>query len=182
MTSSVAYTAALHGSDTQNYTSASTSINIRKAPAVYGNVTAKGIMRGKRVIDIGGGKFNTAVDKAREYGASVEIYDPFNRTEMHNRRVLSKRYDVAVISNVLNVIDDHSARMNVVRLALYHAPIVLVTVYEGNGSGIGAQSGIDSWQENRRTTSYETELRSEFPNIDIKRKGKLIVINNSLAF
>lgn len=165
----------------QRYTSASTSINMHRAPAVYGNKTAMALMKGKKVIDIGGGKFDTAVTKAREYGAVVRIYDPYNRTQLHNRDVLSDKYDVAVVSNVLNVIDDHDARMDVIRLALRKANTVLVTVYEGYANGVGKPSGKDSWQENRKTQSYETEIRDAFPNTNVKRKGKLIIVS-LLAF
>lgn len=40
---------------------------------------------------------------------AVSIYDPFNRTPEHNAAVLAGSYDVAVISNVLNVIDSEAA-------------------------------------------------------------------------
>lgn len=39
----------------QNITSANTSINSKKAPAIYSMPKAIELMRGKKVIDIGGG-------------------------------------------------------------------------------------------------------------------------------
>ena len=94
----------------QGFTSRQTSINSRKAPAVYSMPKAVDVMTGKTVIDIGGGRFDTAQEAARVYCATVSIYDPFNRTLEHNAAVLAGSYDVAVISNVLNVIDSEAAR------------------------------------------------------------------------
>ena len=64
----------------QRFTSRQTSINSRKAPAVYSMPKAVDVMTGKTVVDIGGGRFDTAQEAARVYGATVSIYDPFNRT------------------------------------------------------------------------------------------------------
>lgn len=94
----------------QRFTSKQTSINSTKAPAVYSMKRAVNVMTGKTVVDIGGGQFDTAAEAARVYGAAVSIYDPFNRTPEHNAAVLAGSYDVAVISNVLNVIDSEVAR------------------------------------------------------------------------
>lgn len=118
----------------QRFTSKQTSINSTKAPAVYSMKRAVNVMTGKTVVDIGGGRFDTAAEAARVYGAAVSIYDPFNRTPEHNAAVLAGSYDVAVISNVLNVIDSEAARGDVVRLAATKAAALLITVYEGDGS------------------------------------------------
>lgn len=123
----------------QRFTSKQTSINSTKAPAVYSMKRAVNVMTGKTVVDIGGGRFDTAAEAARVYGAAVSIYDPFNRTPEHNAAVLAGSYDVAVISNVLNVIDSEAARGDVVRLAATKAAALLITVYEGDGSGIDRQ-------------------------------------------
>lgn len=106
----------------QRFTSKQTSINSIKAPAVYSMKRAVNVMTGKTVVDIGGGRFDTAAEAARVYGAAVSIYDPFNRTPEHNAAVLAGSYDVAVISNVLNVIDSEAARGDVVRLAATRKP------------------------------------------------------------
>lgn len=116
----------------QRFTSKQTSINGTKAPAVYSMKRAVNVMTGKTVVDIGGGRFDTAVEAARVYGAAVSIYDPFNRTPEHNAAVLAGSYDVAVISNVLNVIDSEAARGDVVRLAATKAAALLITVYEAD--------------------------------------------------
>lgn len=138
----------------QRFTSKQTSINSTKAPAVYSMKRAVNVMTGKTVVDIGGGRFDTAVEAARVYGAAVSIYDPFNRTPEHNAAVLAGSYDVAVISNVLNVIDSEAARGDVVRLA--------------------ATKAADSWQENRRTADYMDEIAAALPGWNVARFGRLI--------
>lgn len=138
----------------QRFTSKQTSINSTKAPAVYSMKKAVDVMTGKTVVDIGGGRFDTAAEAARVYGAAVSIYDPFNRTPEHNAAVLAGSYDVAVISNVLNVIDSEAARGDVVRLA--------------------ATKAADSWQENRRTADYMDEIAAALPGWNVARFGRLI--------
>lgn len=49
----------------QRFTSRQTSINSRKAPAVYSMPKAVDVMTGKTVVDIGGGRFDTAQKAAR---------------------------------------------------------------------------------------------------------------------
>lgn len=133
----------------QRFTSKQTSINSTKAPAVYSMKRAVNVMTGKTVVDIGGGRFDTAA-------------------------VLAGSYDVAVISNVLNVIDSEAARGDVVRLAATKAAALLITVYEGDGSGTGRQTAADSWQENRRTADYMDEIAAALPGWNVARFGRLI--------
>lgn len=158
----------------QTYTSKQTSINSRKAPAIYGMKKAVDTMTGKRIIDIGGGRFDTAQTAARSYNAIVSIYDPFNRSEEHNREVMAGAYDIAIISNVLNVIDNEAARRDVVQLAGSKADTILFTVYEGDKSGTGRQTAADSWQENRATADYTEEIAAALPGWSVARFGKLI--------
>lgn len=48
----------------QRFTSKQTSINSTKAPAVYSMKRAVDVMTGKTVVDIGGGRFDTAAEAA----------------------------------------------------------------------------------------------------------------------
>lgn len=159
----------------QTFTSRQTSVNCARAPAIYGMKKAIEIMKDKYVIDIGGGKYDTAIEVAKKYNSEVSIYDPFNRSVEHNRMVLAGIYDVAVISNVLNVIDNKEARADVLRTAAGLAETILITVYEGDRTGKGKQTGIDSWQENRCTSDYVDEIRNALGLYDVIRCGKLII-------
>lgn len=100
----------------QRFTSRQTSINSTKAPAVYSMKRAVEAMTGKKVVDIGGGRFDTA----------------------------------------------------------QKAAALLITVYEGDGSGTGRQTAADSWQENRRTADYMDEIAAALPGWLVARSGRLI--------
>lgn len=99
----------------QRFTSKQTSINSTKAPAVYSMKRAVDVMTGKTVVDIGGGRFDTAA-------------------------------------------------------------ALLITVYEGDGSGTGRQTAADSWQENRRTADYMDEIAAALPGWNVARFGRLIQV------
>ena len=159
----------------QKYDSANTSINSKKLPAIYN--LRKEDLKGKKIIDIGGGKYDIAKDWAKENNAHVNIYDRYNRSEEENRRALDEEnYEVAIISNVLNVIYESEIRCDLVRLATEKAPIIYITVYEGNKTGIGMMSKKRCWQENRKTDDYMEEIRSYVPGMEVTRNGKVIKI------
>ena len=67
-----------------------------------------------------------------------------------------------------------AARGDVVRLAATKAAALLITVYEGDGSGTGRQTAADSWQENRRTADYMDEIAAALPGWNVARFGRLI--------
>ena len=165
----------------QEYDSAATSINSNKLPAIYKMVSFN---EGDVVVDFGGGKFDNAVEYIRDKGATLCVYDPYNRSAEHNKEVLrilreNGGADAAVNSNVLNVIKEPEARKNVLeniaRITKPGAPIY-ITVYEGKGNG---QEGPtkSGYQLNRKTADYLEEIQEVFP--DATRRGKLITAHNS---
>ena len=165
----------------QEYDSAATSINSNKLPAIYKMVNFN---EGDIIVDFGGGKFDNAVEYIRDKGATLCVYDPYNRSAEHNKEVLrilreNGGADAAVNSNVLNVIKEPEARKNVLeniaRITKPGAPIY-ITVYEGKGDG---QEGPtkSGYQLNRKTADYLEEIQEVFP--DATRKGKLITAHNS---
>lgn len=165
----------------QEYDSAATSINSNKLPAIYKMVNFN---EGDVIVDFGGGKFDNAVEYIRDKGATLCVYDPYNRSAEHNKEVLrilreNGGADAAVNSNVLNVIKEPEARKNVLqniaRITKPGAPIY-ITVYEGKGNG---QEGPtkSGYQLNRKTADYLEEIQEVFP--DATRKGKLITAHNT---
>lgn len=165
----------------QEYDSAATSINSNKLPAIYKMVSFN---EGDVVVDFGGGKFDNAVEYIKDKGATLVVYDPYNRSAEHNREVLkilreNGGADAAVNSNVLNVIKEPEARKNVLeniaRITKPGAPIY-ITVYEGKGNG---QEGPtkSGYQLNRKTADYLEEVQEVFP--DATRRGKLITAHNT---
>ena len=165
----------------QEYDSAATSINSSKLPAIYKMINLE---PGGLYVDFGGGRWDNAVEYIKDKGATLVVYDPYNRSAEHNREVLrilreNGGADAAVNSNVLNVIKEPEARKNVLeniaRITKPGAPIY-ITVYEGKGDG---QEGPtkSGYQLNRKTADYLEEIQEVFP--DATRKGKLIIAHNS---
>lgn len=164
----------------QEFDSANTSINSSKLPAVYKLIS---IPEGTVGVDFGGGRFNNAVEYIRDLGATLCVYDPYNRTAQHNREMLKTLKanggaDWAVNSNVLNVIKEPEARQSVLRniskITKSGSPIY-ITVYEGRGDAKESPTK-SGYQLNRKTQDYLEEIQEVFP--DAKRKGKLIVAQN----
>lgn len=159
----------------QTYTSRNTSINSTKLPKIYNMRLVRESIIGKRILDVGGGKFNNAVKAMHKIGTTVSVYDKFNRTEKENKAALSNTYDVALCSNVLNVINSKEDRLDVIRLAMQHTDRLYVTVYEGDESGVGRETMNDCWQENRKTASYVDEI-NEIDGVHATLHGKVIEV------
>lgn len=163
----------------QEYTSANTSINSSKLPAIFKliNLSPNTIN-----LDFGGGRF----DNASEYLATKDvtnlIYDPYNRSSEHNKNVLdtirkNNGADTATCSNVLNVIKEENARHTVIQNIynlLKSNGIAYFTVYEGTGKG-NEGATKSGYQLNRKTVDYVDEIKEVFSNVT--RKGKLIIAN-----
>lgn len=164
----------------QEFSSAATSINSTKLPAIYNMVNFR---PGDVVVDFGGGKFDNAVNYLKDKDVTLLVYDPYNRSAEHNKEVLRilKEHggaDAAVNSNVLNVIKEPEAReavlKNIKKITRRGAPIY-ITVYEGRGDGVEGPTK-SGYQLNRKTGDYMDEVGSVFSNV--KRKGKLITAIN----
>lgn len=163
----------------QEYTSANTSINSSKLPAIFKliNLSPNTIN-----LDFGGGRF----DNASEYLATKDvtnlIYDPYNRSSEHNKNVLdtirkNNGADTATCSNVLNVIKEENARHTVIQNIynlLKSNGVAYFTVYEGTGKG-NEGATKSGYQLNRKTVDYIDEIKEVFSNVS--RKGKLIIAN-----
>ena len=165
----------------QEFDSADTSINSTKLPAIYKMIS---IPEGSVGIDFGGGKWDNAIEHIRDLGATLCVYDPYNRSKAYNKETLKTLRanggaDWAVTSNVLNVIKEPSARKavleNISKITKPGAPIY-ITVYEGRGDSKAGQTK-SGYQLNRKTKDYMEEIQEVFP--DATRKGKLIVATNS---
>lgn len=165
----------------QEYDSAATSINSNKLPAIYKMVNFE---PGKVYLDFGGGKFDNGVYFVKDKGATLLVYDPYNRSDEHNKQVLAELKenggaDAGLNSNVLNVIKEPEARLAVLRnLKRMVKPggDIYITVYEGTGKGDEGPTKA-GYQLNRKTADYLEEIQQVFPNAT--RKGKLIKATNA---
>lgn len=155
----------------QEYSSADTSLNqVSRAYTVYQSKV--GFKRGSYILDYGGGRFDTAKDFMEQYGCTVRIFDPFNRTKEHNRSVLeySRKHvpDYIINANVLNVIKENEIVDDVVRNISRLAgkdTLCIFCVYEGNGTGHGTRT-TKGWQRNQRTASYVPVIQRYFTNVE----------------
>jgi len=160
------------GGVSQGFGSAATSLNqvasaMRKIDWKPGTVN----------VDIGGGRFDKATEYLREQGVESMVFDPFNRDAEHNRqvaeRVRDEKVDTVTCNNVLNVIDSVSSRANVIlqaAKALKPGGTAYFSVYEGDKSGVGRQTKSDSWQNNRVTKDYVSEIERYFDDVTVKDK------------
>ena len=72
----------------QQYSSAATSINSSKLPALFSMVDFK---EGSINLDYGGGRFDNVAEYLKDkYGATNLVYDKYNRSADHNREVLNQ--------------------------------------------------------------------------------------------
>lgn len=148
----------------QNFTSAATAVNGKagKLPAIYKKINFNGLA----VLDIGCGAYTDHINNyvTAEYGYWWGV-DPYNQPAWSNEQMLVvwdmakniKGYTPLVISsNVLNVIDDEDALKNAVSQILEKSALgaYAVTVYEGDKSGHGRQTGVDQWQRNEKLKEY----------------------------
>lgn len=139
---------------------------------------------GKVYLDFGGGKFDNGVYFVKDKGATLLVYDPYNRSDEHNKKVLAELKenggaDAGLNSNVLNVIKEPEARLAVLRnLKRMVKPggDIYITVYEGTGKGNEGPTKA-GYQLNRKTADYLEEIQQVFPNAT--RKGKLIKATNA---
>lgn len=147
----------------QTYTSANTSINSTKLPAVYSKVTFAPDMA---VLDYGCGRYTDHLKTFCEgFGATWSGFDPFN----YPTNIDGKTFDLVLCSNVLNVIDSDRAVYHVARsLAEKTRTACVVTVYEGDRSGNGRPTKDDCYQRNERLNAYVRFLEPYFEAVKVR--------------
>lgn len=162
-------TNALTSSPIQEFDSADTSINSGKLPTVYSKLE---FANGCTVLNYGGGKFNNTLEFGEMNGFKDLIFDPFNRSFEWNSEVVETVYkngvDLAVLSNVLNVIKEVDVRgfvLGVLANTLSENKPLFITVYEGDRTGCGRQTSKSAWQENRKLKEYTAEVKEHFAHV-----------------
>lgn len=149
----------------QGYTSANTSVNKAKLPAVYRRATLSRTT--PFLVDYGCGKY---VEHIRKYLLAEQKilypYDPYNQPEHVNnytmdfiRWAIENHAEIDVVcSNVLNVIDDDDTILFITNqiqdFVRYTGGTGYITVYEGDKSGTGRRTGPDQYQRNEPLRDY----------------------------
>ena len=156
----------------QQFTSANTSINKNKLPKGYGVVGKHfGWKKGTVHLDVGGGKFDNAIEHLKSHGVMGHVYDPFNRSESQNSVSLASQAHTASLFNVLNVIPEPEHQITALKVAhraLRQGGKIYVGVYEGDGSGKGTKTKKDSFQHNKKLSHYLKPVQQVFPNAIIQ--------------
>ena len=148
----------------QKYSSAETSINSSRRPRIYS--AAADMIKG-RVIDYGCGRYFDNYDFS-DLAADVSGYDKYNRPDGAD---LAAAYDVAICSNVLNVIEEKEIRVGIISELFRLAPVALVTVYEGTPGKPAGPTKAGCYQLNRKAAEYLPELESVYGagNVELKK-------------
>lgn len=162
-------TNALTSAPVQEFDSSDTSINSGKLPTVYSKLE---FPIGCTALNYGGGKFDNTIEFGNTNGFTDLIFDPFNRTVEWNSKIIATVYkngvDLAVLSNVLNVIKEVDVRgfvLSVLANTLGENKPLFVTVYEGDRTGYGRQTSKSAWQENRKLKEYTAEVKEHFAHV-----------------
>lgn len=163
----------------QKYTSANTSINKNKIPALFTKVDKYFGWKIKEIVaDFGCGKYPNIIQSFLEKKGIVYIpIDPYNQTreeQIKSSSMLEKYItsqggiDVTCISNVLNTIKENVEKSYLIENAwrmLRYGGTIYITCYN---SGKRGKSKSDSWQESKTLKSYLPLVRKNFPNAEIK--------------
>lgn len=147
----------------QRFTSANTSVNSGRMPKIYS--LASDLIKGKSVIDYGCGKYFD--NYLGNVDCDLHGYDKYNRPDESE---IEGEYDIALCSNVLNVIAERDERIKVLRELKRLAPKVLITVYEGDRSGNGRETKADCYQLNRNASEYNPEITEVFEKVTWSKK------------
>ena len=165
----------------QTFTSSATSINRTKLPAIYRKANLS--RSTPFVVDYGCGKYIDHIRNAlHEQSKHLYPYDPYNQPKHVNDHTMDfirwasdRRIEIDIVcSNVLNVIDSDGEVSRICHhleeIATTTGGTAYVTVYEGDRSCVGRQTGADQYQRNEPLREY---LRF-FHNATI-RNGMIIV-------
>lgn len=160
----------------QKITSANTSINCTKLPAIYNKINFSKFRNGFNILDYGCGKFNNSKNYITSIGGNWWGYDPFNRTEEENMLCYGNYYDCIICSNVLNVISDTLIIYDIIKQIFNKTTLrkqaIFVTVYEGDKSGMGKITKKDCYQRNESLTNYVKYFNTIFCTNDfVIKKG-----------
>lgn len=153
----------------QTITSANTSINSSKLPAIYNKIDwFRFKMEMKRngvevptILDFGCGKYTAHIrDTVFSYGCNWAGYDPYNGFKWVDNYwdLLNEPIDLIICSNVFNVIKEREVIAGIhaffrKKRELYNTSY-LIKVYEGDGSCVGRETKKDCWQRNEPTGNY----------------------------
>lgn len=145
--------------NTQQYSSAQTSIATLNR--IYKLLPDMGYEENSIILDYGCGKYDKNKDHAVQNKFMWFGYDPYNRSEEENNKTSQfmkvTEPDIIICSNVLNVIKEDSAMINVLNQIYNYSSDdtdIYITIYEGNKSDVGAETS-KGYQRNSKLNKYK---------------------------
>lgn len=132
-------------------------------------------------LDLGAGPYEQGSAYLEGLGVENIAFDPYHRSSEENRAAMSRvkslgGADTVTAANLLNVVKSPADREAIYKKtagALNRGGVAFFSVYQGDKSGKGRPTGPDSWQANRRASSYMPELRKHFHQVE--RKGPILI-------
>jgi len=158
----------------QEYTSAKTSL--KQVPAGFKIVDKYFTWyQGTVNLDIGGGKYDLMTNALKEKGVTNLVYDPYNRSVVHNVKIVYKisemSVDTVTIFNVLNVIKEHDIQMDVIKLAYNSLKKGGMVFVRSTYKNPAKQSGVTksgTFQHYLTQQDYLEMVKEVFPKAKLK--------------
>ena len=150
---------------TQTYTSANTSVNSKRLPAIYKKIDWYRIKLQYNklvVLDIGAGKYTQHIKEYIESkGGEYIPYDPYNLSPADNLYAGANfhRATVVICSNVFNVIKEMDVIYDLHEMITKYNVPYFISVYEGDRSWIGHETKKGCWQRNETIDAYLINCR-----------------------
>lgn len=141
---------------TQQYTSANTSVNSKRLPAIYNKIKWN-LFRGGVVLDIGAGKYTEHIKNyLKAWDITYLPYDPYNLSAADNLYASSRFHEATCVicSNVFNVIKEMQVIYNLHDMITSFKVPYFITVYEGDKSWLGRETRKGCWQRNETKEGY----------------------------
>ncbi len=169
--------------DQQSVTSKNTSVNAKKLPVGLSHA-ANYISDGDVLLDYGCGRYRNGKDFVESLGAYYSGFDPFHASVAQNAlaQILIEQnsIDVIVCSNVLNVLPEDvlvdDAIKLFIELLVGGAKVVVISIYEGDRTGLGRLTGRDRYQRNELTSAYKEKIRRFDSELMVGGSGNVITI------
>lgn len=162
----------------QEFTSKKTSINT--ISKVYKTML---LNKGMEILDYGGGRFNANTEYLALHGVTCLVYDPYNRSQVHNETVLNHFLkkggsSLIVCANVLNVIKEDNIILDIlnhIKDLLKTNGKIYIQIYEGLGNG-NSKETTKGYQRHKKTKDYISFVEEVFAEYKITKKGNIITI------
>ena len=141
---------------TQKYTSANTSVNSKRLPAIYNKIKWN-LFKGGVVLDIGAGKYTEHIKNyLKAWDITYLPYDPYNLSAADNLYASSRFHEATCVicSNVFNVIKEMQVIYDLHDMITSFKVPYFITVYEGDKSWLGRETRKGCWQRHETKEGY----------------------------